>query len=281
MKHLIFILVWLHISALSIMGNDNTFSQDTVVRTIVTTIQFDSISGREITTTTETERLIPTTVPNESKVISDGVSYGVIFSWKKKKKTFDPHWTGLGMGFMNYDDVPYGDLKTSRSHNFTFNLFEVHKQIVNTNFILVSGVGTEWSRYHFDENVALTKKEGITSFQPAPDGIEYKSTKLLVYNITIPLLLEYQVSDFHISGGAVFFLKHYSKSQVKYYDEYDHKIIQNMGRDLNIRPYDLKMRLQIGFHDIGIYAYYSPFSMFNKNKGPDVNTYTIGVMIGL
>lgn len=266
-----------------ICADNITCPQDTIIKTITTTVVSDSITGQTTTTITETEKRVETKdTPQSSSVLYDGSSYNVIFSWKKKNKRYlDPHWTGLGMGFMNYDSdkIPYGSLKMSTSHNFTVNLFDFHKQLSN-NWLLVSGLGTEWSRYHFDENAALTKRDGQTFFEPAPDGINYKSTKLLAYYITVPLLLEYQTGDFHISGGPVAFFKYYSKSQVKYYTDGE-KFVQNKGRDLNIRTVDLRLRLQVGFNDVAIYGYYAPFSMFEKDKGPELRTYTIGLMIGI
>ncbi|MDU1890657.1 MAG: hypothetical protein E6767_08205 [Dysgonomonas sp.] len=278
MKHLL-ILASLCLFSLSALADNVKAVQDTIVKTVIIESVTDSITGTTKTVKTESTKVIPTEATSNSSVIYDGSSYNFIFSWKKKKH-LNPHWTGIGMGFMNYDDVPYGDLKGSRSHNFTLNFMEFQQHIQNSNWLLVSGVGTEWSRYHFDDNAALTKIDGKTVFQPAAEGINYKSTKLLAYYLTVPLLLEYQVSNFHISGGAVGFFKFYSKSQVKYYED-GKKHVKNMGRDLNMRSVDLKLRLQIGFDDVALYGYYSPFSMFEKDKGPDLKTYTIGIMIGL
>ncbi|PXV62245.1 hypothetical protein CLV62_12168 [Dysgonomonas alginatilytica] len=262
---------------------DNTTStQDTVIRTVTIVSETNPSTGAVRTTTTKTEKIIQAKVENSgSNVIFDGSSYNIIFSWKKKKK-LQPHWTGIGMGFMNYNDkdIPNGRLQVSRSHNFTVNLIDYHKQIKNSNWLFVSGIGFEWSRYHFQDNAALTRIDGVTRFEPAPEGINYNSSKLLVYYITFPLLLEYQTSGIHMSGGVVAFFKYYSKSQVNYYTERGRQVI-NMGRDLNIRPVDIKLRLQVGINDVHVYGYYSPMSMFNKDRGPDLRTYTIGVMIGI
>lgn len=285
MKKIIILLLLFSICALSINAEEFLPNpKDTIIKTVTTVVVKDSISGQTTTTTTETEkRVVKKGEPESSNVMFDGSSYNVIFSWKKKnKRRLDPHWTGIGMGFMNYDsdDIPHGSLKMSTSHNFTVNIIDYHKQISN-NWLVVSGIGTEWSRYHFDENAALTKKDGITVFERAPHGVDYKSTKLLSYYITLPLLLEYQTSSFHISGGPVAMFKYYSKSQIKYYDENNRKIVEDKGRDLNMRAFDLRLRLQIGFNDVAIYGYYAPFSMFEKNKGPELRTYTIGLMIGV
>jgi hypothetical protein len=276
----IMLLLTLCFTVVSANADNIPVLQDTIVKTIQIIREIDSVTGDTIISRSETQEVIPQK-EEESSILYGGSNYNFIFSWKKKKY-LSSHWTGFGMGFMNYNDkdIPYGKLKMSTSHNFTVNLFDFHKQIGKSNWLVVSGVGAEWSRYHFDDNAALTRVDGVTAFVPAPDGINYKSTKLLAYYITIPLLLEYQVSDFHISGGVVGFFKYYSKSQVKYYEE-NKKRVQNMGRDLNIRPVDLRLRLQFGINDIAVYGYYAPFSMFEKDKGPDLNTYTIGVMIGI
>lgn len=277
-KTITFLAVCLFI--VSANAKDYVCPQDTVIRTIEKVIEKDCTTGETITTTTTSEEIKPTISRPESSISYDGSEYSFIFSWKKKKR-LDAHWSGIGMGFMNYDNnIPNGSLKMSRSHNFTVNLFEYQRQIAHSNWLLVSGVGLDWSRYHFDDNAGLTKEDGTTFFKPAPNGVDYKSTKMLAYYVTVPLLLEYQYSNFHISAGVVGFFKYYSKSQVKYYTE-NQKIKQNLGKDLNIRPVDMKLRFQIGFDDIAVYGYYSPFSMFKKDKGPDLNMYMIGVMIGI
>lgn len=282
MKKIIILLMLVSICIFTISAEKIlSHPQDTIIKTITTVITTDS-SGQTSTTTQTEERVSQRHELEDSNVMYDGASYNFIFSWKKKnRKHLDPHWTGIGMGFMNYnsDNIPHGSLKVSSSHNFTLNLIEYHKQISN-NWLIMSGIGTEWSRYHFDGNAAITKKNGQAFFEPAPEGIDYKSTKLLSYYVSIPLLLEYQTSSFHISGGPVALFKYYSKSQVKYYDNRG-KTVQNMGRDLNMRTVDLRLRLQIGFDDVAIYGYYAPFSLFEKNRGPELNTYTIGVMLGV
>lgn len=257
-------------------------SQDTIIKTIRTVIERDSITGEMITkTTTTTAEVKESLTLEKSKIEYGGSSYNFLFSWKKRKRLHS-HWTGFGIGFLNYNnDIPNGDIKMSKSLNYTLNLFDFNKQIGNTNWLFVSGIGSEWSNYHFDNNAALAKKDGIAIFEPAPNGINYKTNKLTVHYLTIPLLLEYQVSNFHISGGVVGFVKFYSRSHVKYYDEHEKKIQETKGRDLNIRPIDMKFRLQVGIDDVSVYGYYSPFSMFDKGKGPDLKTYTIGLILGL
>lgn len=258
--------------------------QDTVIRTKTTIVTTDSITGETKTTITETEKTVPSVKIPKSSVSMGGSNYNFIFSWQKKnnKRIRDSHWSGIGMGFMNYDDkkIPHSSLKMSKSHNFTVNLIEYNRQIRRSNWLFVSGIGFEWSRYHFDGNVSVRKVEGITGFYPETEGRDYNDSKLLLYYVTLPLLLEYQNSSFHISGGVVGFIKYYSKSEINYYVN-NKKYEKSFGQDLNIRPVDLKLRLQLGIDNISVYGYYSPFSMFSKDKGPELRTYTIGVMLGI
>ncbi len=254
--------------------------QDTIIKTISTVIERDSITGEKITKTTTSIDIKESQTLDKSKIEYNGSSYNFIFSWKKRKHLHS-HWTGFGVGFLNYDNIPNGEVKMSKSLNFMFNLFDFNKQIGNSNWLFISGIGSEWSRYHFDDNAALTKKDGVTFFEPAPEGINYKTNKLIVNYLTIPLLMEYQISNFHISGGVVGFVKFYSKSYVKFYDEHEKKVTETKGRDLNIRPIDMKLRVQAGIDNVSVYGYYSPFSMFDKGKGPDLKTYTIGLILSL
>jgi len=222
---------------------------------------------------------------NHSSIFYDGTPYNFVFEWgvNKKKSHLDAHWTGIGISFMDYDDskIPHGRLKGSNSYAISLNLASVNHRVGNSHLLLVSGIGFDWHRFHFKNNSALTEVNGITVFKPAPKGIEYKDSKLLAYYITVPLLLEYHFipNDFYISAGMVGFIKYYSKSQIKYYDD-EGRHRPNMGRDLNMRPIDLKLRFQVGVKHLKFYGYYSPFSMFKGDKGPDLNMYSIGFMVG-
>ncbi|MFV0468584.1 MAG: hypothetical protein ACK5MK_06625 [Dysgonomonas sp.] len=252
----------------------NNLNDTTIIEKKTTIISRDSIS---VINTTDT--IIDNIFPSE--VIADGSNYSFIFQWSRRHK-LHPHWSGFAMSFLNYDDnnIPNGSPRISRSHAFSLNLMDYSYTFRGTNLLLVSGFGLDWHRYHFKDNAALTTADNRTLFKPAPDGINYKDSKLLAYYITIPLMLEFQpTSDIHISGGVVGYLKYYSKSQVKYSNAEGKDIRDDQGKDLNIRPVDMKFRLQAGISDFTAFATYSPFSMFDKDKGPDLKSYSIGLML--
>ena len=223
-------------------------------------------------------------VPEKSSITYDGSSYSIIFDWKKKR-SIRPHWTGIGMTFLNFDGLndlrnPNVNLTMSTSYSFILNLSD-YKIPLNHNFLLVSGLGLDFSRYHFKGNVGLTVVDGITKFVESEDE-SYKSSKLIAYYVTIPLLLEYQTRihnrTFHIAGGIVGYLKYYSKSQI------DANVnggveARSLGRDLNILPINGRCMLQAGIGDVSLYAYYSPFSLFKNDKGPELKPVGIGIKL--
>ena len=229
-----------------------------------------------------------TTVPEKSSATYDGSSYNIIFDWKKKNKSkaTSPHWTGIGMSFANFsgiDDLnnPDVNLTMSTSYSFILNVSD-YKIPLNNHLLLVSGLGLDFTRYHFKGNVGLTvDNDGITKFIESPDE-SYKSSKLVTYYITIALLVEYQTKvhnrTFHVSGGMVGYIKYYSKSQIDV-RENGGVIAKSLGRDLNILPVNGRFMLQTGISDLSFYAYYSPFSLFKKDKGPDIKPIGMGIKL--
>ena len=227
----------------------------------------------EITDNTESSN--PETT--NSSVIYEGASYNFMFAWKKKQ-VYDPHWTGFGMSFINFSDLKDVNMKMSASYSFCLNPMDYYLPIYH-NWLLVTGLGIDWSRYHFKGDIGLKDNGASTDFEPSPDGTHYRSSKLLARYITIPLLIEYQRKvtrnkGFYLSGGIVGYVKCYSKSQIEYADT---KQQVDLGRDLNILPVNARFMLQAGLNDISIFAYYSPFSLIEKGKGAELKPMGIGL----
>ena len=213
----------------------------------------------------------------ESSVTYDGFIYDFSFSWKKKAR--EEHWSGLKFAFVNLDGLEGASLRQSASYSISWQPISLYHAF-NEHLLFVSGAGIDWTRYHFKGDVGLQGKQEVTEFQPAPEGVDYKSSKLLCYYITIPLVFEYQAkmskNTFHIEGGVEALIKCYSKSQVDIRTE-DKVVKTSLGRDLNILPMNFRFVLQAGFGDFGLFGYYQPISMFEDGKGPEVRPYGIGI----
>jgi hypothetical protein len=216
---------------------------------------------------------------SQSSVSFDGSSYNFIFSWKKKAT--ESHWTGLGFAFSNLAGLEDADLNLSRSYSVILNLGDYIVPIDN-HWLFATGLGFDWSRYHFRGNTRLDAVDGKTSFRPDPEGRDYRDSKLLVYYATIPLILEYQHkggrhNSFFIYGGVEGLVKCYSKSQAEI--RTNDGIKKATFKDLNLLPLNFRFTLRAGFNDFSLFGYYQPTSMFEKDKGPDVSARGIGLML--
>ncbi|GHT47714.1 hypothetical protein FACS189440_09070 [Bacteroidia bacterium] len=228
----------------------------------------------------EEEIIVPEEEIAQSSVIFDGSPYNFIFSWKKKAT--ESHWTGLGFAFSNLKGLEGADLKMSKSYSVILNIGDYIVPF-NQNWLFFTGVGMDFTRYHFKGNTGLQEVDNIAQFVPSEEGVNYKSSKLLAYYVTIPLMLEYQTKFgnnkvFFVNGGIEGMIKYYSKSQVDIRREEGTKKVE-LGRDLNILPINARLVLRAGFEDFSLFGYYQPYSMFKDGKGPDVNPYGIGVML--
>ena len=148
----IVIAILLGICIPNIQANNGKLPNDTIFKyknkVIAIKSVNDSIDVSVMQPSSKTDSLLSIKPEPESTILYDGSNYNFAFSWKKRNKLHS-HWAGFGMSFMNYDDknIPNGKLKMSTSHNFSLNLIEYYSPIRNSNWLFVSGVGLEWSRY--------------------------------------------------------------------------------------------------------------------------------------
>jgi hypothetical protein len=230
--------------------------------------------------TTNTETTEKTDDRNFQSLISlNGSSYDFIFNWKEKPTK--SHWTGIGFAFSNLENLHGADLNPNRSYSVILNIAD-HTIPLSYHYLFVTGFGFDWSRYHFRRNTGLQYTDGIATFFRDAEQ-EYKSSKLLVYYATIPLILEYQTripnrSQFFISGGIEGQVKCYSKSQLDIRQPQGH-IEKIHYRNPNIPPLNARLVLRTGFNNFSFFGYYQLFSMFEKGKGPDVRSFGIGLML--
>jgi len=208
------------------------------------------------------------------------------------KRGFDPHWGGFGIGFanvsdesLNINDIDGVSLRSGNSLEYNLNVLDkAFPFSKNSNFAVVTGLGMRWSRYRLNTNHHFMEIDGITSLQPASEGITYKSSKLNITSLTIPLLIEWQnrkknSAEFFFSAGVVGVIKTISSSKVVYRDASGDKHKKKMDGGMNLRPVTMDFLLQAGYDWIGIYAKYSPIEMFESGKGPKLHPVSIGLQL--
>lgn len=212
-------------------------------------------------------------------------------SKKRSHRKMEAHWAGIGWGFANIADGDYVlnnidgvSLKSELSNEFYFNMFEKILPIFNNNLGITSGLGVSWHNYFLDNNTHLLEKNNVTDVYPAPAGVTYESSRLRVFQINVPLFLEWQPTfgnnrKFFVTAGVVGGVNTAASYRIKYVDADNRKINTVESKGLNIAPLSLDYMAQIGYGAWSIYAKYSPFSMFQTNKGPNVRAVSLGATL--
>jgi len=222
-------------------------------------------------------------------------SFGIKIPFLPKKKRhpmkMDPHWGGIGLGFANIADKSLNmtnvngvSVNAGSSFEWFLNLMDWILPVYRNNLGITSGVGMSWLNLRLDNNTHFVNVDGVTGVYPAPDDIRYTLSRLMVVRINIPLLLEWQptISGRHkafLSAGVVGGVKTFSSYKVNYNSPAGRKISVVEDRGLNTTPLSLDYMVQAGYDNVGFYAKYSPFSIFQSNKGPDVRAVSLGIIL--
>lgn len=223
----------------------------------------------------------------EKYSVTSQLEFDFPFIKRNKKSKMEGQFSGLNFGiiythqgFTDFNDV--NGMKTTSSKEFAFNPFGYTLPIVNKYFGLTTGLGMTWRNIHLGNNTHLANIDGITVVEPAPEGVNYSFSRLRMFDINLPIYLEYHPlgnNKFHIMGGLLFGVNTFSSYKVKYRNEFDKKITEVKGKDYNVNPFSVSWVLQIGWRDIAVYGKYTPTKLFKTGKGPDMQTFSVGLKI--
>ena len=226
---------------------------------------------------------------NSFEKYSVETQFGFDFPFIKKKRSskFSGHYTGIGFGalyttenFTNFNDA--GGIKADFSNEFTFNPIGYSLPVIKGYAGITTGIGMTWRNLHLGNNSHLVNNNGITEAAPAPEGISYYSSRLRVFGFNMPLYLEIHPlgkSEFYIMGGALLGINTFTSYKVKYKMDDNTKIKKVEGNDYNVNPFSLSYLVEMGWDDLGVFAKYTPTTLFKKDKGPEVQTFTVGLSL--
>ncbi|MCL1934097.1 MAG: PorT family protein [Candidatus Azobacteroides sp.] len=229
----------------------------------------------------------------EKWTVQEAFGLDIPFLTKKKKHAMQmsSHWSGVGLGFANIADQSFNmtevngvSVNAGSSFEWFFNLLDGTLPLYRNNLGITTGAGMSWLNLRLDKNTHLVDADGVTGVYPAPEDIHYLLSRLMIVRINIPLLLEWQptICGNHkafLSAGVVAGIKTFSSYKVKYNNEDGKKVTVVEGRGLNTTPLFLDYMVQAGYDWLGVYAKYSPFSIFQSGKGPDVRAVSLGLIL--
>jgi hypothetical protein len=213
---------------------------------------------------------------------------------KKKNYKFRGHWSGLEFGFNNYvnkdlslnrsPESEFMDLNTGRSWNINFNFAQYSLPIISNNFGLITGMGLEWSNYHFSNMNTIAKIDGGIQSQALPFTSDPKKNRLQTTYLTIPLLLELQLikgrrkDRIYLAGGVIGGIKLTSNTKIVYYEDGEKRKDKNKG-DYYLRPLRYAVTARAGYKLVKVYCNYYLTSLFIEDRGPELYPVAAGLTL--
>jgi hypothetical protein len=221
---------------------------------------------------------------------------------KKKNRAggFRGHLDGVEIGFNGFLDKKHsmslkGDdsfmsLNTNptKSTNISVNFGQVSQGIFGNAFGMVTGLRFDINNYFFDNNNTIEKDiNGVIVphyfYNDDSTTIRLDKSKLSIFYFTIPILFELQLPSsrtfhkrFWLSGGILGSLKIDSHTKVVYNDNGKRKRDKNRD-DFNIAVLRYGFTGRVGYSNFFAYANYFPVQFFEKDKGPELYPFAVGV----
>jgi hypothetical protein len=222
-----------------------------------------------------------------SKIFLNGVSYDFSVSWQEQikcKHRLKSHYGSLGLAFSGLQGLKDYDVEplTGRSYTVMWNFADAGIPL-NRHFFLVSGMGLDFTRYHFLGSVSLRDIDGKAEFVRDNPVKPYKDSKALFTYFKVPTLLEYQTGfsrkgkSFFIQGGLEFLFKIWSKSEIIARE--DTGLKRHKFGGYNCFPANMRFLLRVGVSGISVFGYYQPTPLFQQGKGPELYPFGIGISI--
>lgn len=218
------------------------------------------------------------------------------FVTNKKKTTkhrydMQSHVAGFGWGFVtmtdgvNINNVSGVQMDLNRSYEFNYNLIEHITPIFFHYLGISSGVGFSWRNYFLDNNTYMREDNDMVTIATGASTSNYKYSRLNNWYLTVPVMLELQLfksSKYkpYIAAGVVGDVRLATSYKIKYVNATG-STIHSTQRGMNVLPLSMDYVAQAGMGKVSIYAKYSPVSIFETGKGPDVQHASIGFLIGM
>lgn len=234
-----------------------------------------------------------------------------------RKDKYNGHWAGIELGWNGYvnsdfnmtfpANQQYLNLKSSRSLTVNLNPIEFNLNLVKNHFGLTSGLGFTLNNYYFSGNYALIPDSlSLVAYKVVDqkgNPAAMRVNKLFVSWITVPVLFEFQtnskikLNSFHVSLGVIggIRLQSYTKqeynnaSDMTYYlKDQSGKIVASVYIDekcarknsqFHLNPFKLDATMRVGWSFLNLWATYSITPMFQKNQGPVLYPWAIGVTL--
>ncbi len=228
---------------------------------------------------------------------------------RTQRRNVFTYWSGLDIGLNNWmdpgsgldlpEDKKFMELDAVRSRFFAINFMEQKVEFGSHHAGLLTGLGVEFTSYHFANNILLASDADSTF--AVDEGLpSFNKNKLRQIGLRVPLMLEFNTKraplpteelirsgkhssyshkgNVHIAFGVVGSLYFDTMYKQKYSMDGD-RFKDRSKDDLNLLPYRLAGTVRVGYGGLNLFAEYGLTELFKDGKGPELVPVTVGLTL--
>lgn len=209
----------------------------------------------------------------------------------RKEQRFNK-WAGVDLGIngllskdMDIDlpkEAQSFDLNYAKSISVGLNPIEKYFPIAAEKFGFTTGLGFQFNSYDMKRDLVFISTDDTTYGIPDTNR-NIGKTRIKTTYLQVPLLLETNLGksakkSFHLAAGVVLGYRIGSKVKQVYEESGREYKIKDRG-DLNLHPFRASLTARFGYGNFTMYANYGINSFFQKNKGPELYPFTLGISL--
>ncbi len=141
------------------------------------------------------------------------------------------------------------------------------------------GLGFGFQRYHTQDGFMFSRTGSNLTIVPVEDGYSVKASELNVFNFQVPLLFTFPIGrDLKFTAGGVGVFNTYARAHTEVSN--GSAKIKTTYKGLQQRLFNAELMCSVGVWDVlGIYASWSPMTLFKSPYGPELKGWSIGATV--
>ncbi len=202
------------------------------------------------------------------------------------------HFAGLDLGVNGLltednsvdlgQEEQFMDLNYRKSISFAINFMEFYIPLAKEKLGFSTGMGVEFNKYTLDRDVTIASTKD-TTFGVVDATKDINKNLLKTTMVNVPLFLETNIGkdaahSFHLAVGGMVSYSLGSKTKQKFEQAgKDHKAKDRT--DFNMNDFRFNAVARVGYGDFTLFASYSLTPMFDKDDGPELYPFTVGISL--
>ncbi|MEN9987846.1 MAG: hypothetical protein RLZZ585_885 [Bacteroidota bacterium] len=209
-----------------------------------------------------------------------------------KRKFGGGHYAGFDVYFsqfandngdVTFDQNPYWEINQMKSFGFNYNMFDLKFPIAGKELGITTGLGFGYHNYSFRNNYVLAHTAD-TIYAIQDTVFDFKTNKLQVGAVSIPLLLDYSFSknfekSYYMAVGVIGTYNYANKQTVTGTYANGDQFVNSTISAFNMNRWTLDATTRIGYGHFGMFISYQLNSMFKTGHTVAVYPFRIGFNI--